>query len=356
MKTGFTFILILLTLFSCSKSDDESIVVEPNPQTFLKGVDISFLPEIENENFTYYNTLNQPEDALSIFKNNDVNVVRLRLWKNPATTHSSFEEVKTFAQRAKNKGLKVWLTVHYSDTWADPGHQIKPQQWEGISFDALKDSVYSYTKKIVQDINPDYIQIGNEINPGFIFPEGNRASNPQQFKALLNEGLKAVRDYSNSAKSILHFAGHSGAYSFFNSLSDLDYDIIGLSYYPTWHGTDLNELDNIMRSLKANMQKDVVIAETAYAFTLDWNDWTNNIIGSQDQLLSTYLATPQGQKDFLEEIKAICQQTESIGFCYWAPEWTAYRGNEATNGSSWENQALFDFNAKALPALEVFND
>ncbi|MBT8260226.1 MAG: arabinogalactan endo-1,4-beta-galactosidase, partial [Bacteroidia bacterium] len=304
----------------------------------------------------YYNANNQSQDVLTILKNNGLNVVRIRLWKKPNSIRSSFEEVKAFSQRARNNGLKVWLTVHYSDTWADPGHQIKPQQWENISFNTLKDSVYSYTKKIVTEIQPDYIQIGNEINPGFIFPEGNRYDYPEQFKALLNEGLQAVKDHSTITKSMIHYAGYSNAYGFFNSLSDLDYDIIAISYYPSWHGKDLNSLKNMILSLKSNMQKDLVIAEVAYPFTLGWNDWTNNIVGLEDQLIPDFPATPQGQKEFLEAINQICIDTESIGFCYWAPEWTAYRGDQATNGSNWENQTLFDFDGKILPAIDVFNN
>lgn len=363
MKVSLVYLSLFLFFFSCSKEESNDSVNyndpidQPLPQSeFLKGADISFLPEIENENYVYSNANNQPQDAITIFKNNGINTVRIRLWKNPSTSHSSFEEVKSLSQRAKNKGLKVMLTVHYSDTWADPGHQVKPADWENITFEALKDSVYNYTKKIVTEIQPEYIQIGNEINQGFIFPEGNRTSNPEQFKALLNEGIQAIRDNSSSTKIIIHYAGYSNANGFFNSLSNLDYDIIALSYYPIWHGKSLNELKSMMMSLKANMQKDVIIAETAYAFTLDWNDWTNNIIGSQDQLLNEFPATPQGQKDFLQEIKSICEHSESIGFCYWAPEWVTYRGSQAENGSSWENLALFDFTGKVLPAMEVFND
>lgn len=356
MKLFLVYTSLFLLIFSCSK-DNTKQVIEPNPQNeLLKGADVSFLPEIEDSGYVYYNANNQAQDALTILKNNGLNVVRLRLWKNPSSYHSSFDEVKAFSQRAKNNGLKVWLTVHYSDTWADPGKQFKPQQWENISFEALKDSVYTYTSKIVTEIQPEYIQIGNEINPGFIFPDGNRASNPTQFKELLNEGLQAVRDHSSTTKTMIHYAGYSGAFGFFNSLSELDYDIIALSYYPTWHGKSLNDLKSTMVSLKANLEKDVIIAETAYPFTFDWNDFTNNIIGSEEQIIQDYPATPQGQKEFLEAIKNLCIETESLGFCYWAPEWLAYRGPTSNEGSSWENQALFDFDGKILQAAQIFNN
>ena len=255
MKQILVYTSLFLLIISCSK-DSTKQENQPNPQNeFLKGADISFLPEIEDSGYVYYNANNQAQDALTILINNGMNVVRLRLWKNPSSSRSSFDEVKAFSQRAKNNGLKVWLTVHYSDTWADPGKQFKPQQWENISFETLKDSVYTYTKKIVAEIQPEYIQIGNEINPGFIFPDGNRTSNPSQFKELLNEGLQAVRDHSSTTKTMIHYAGYSGAYSFFNSLSELDYDIIALSYYPTWHGKNLNDLKSMMVSLKSKYAK-----------------------------------------------------------------------------------------------------
>jgi arabinogalactan endo-1,4-beta-galactosidase len=356
MNKYLALITLIIFSFSCSDSNDSETPNPPEQNEFLKGVDISFLPQIEASGYTYTNSSNQTQDALSIFKSNGINTVRLRLWKNPETIHSSFDEVKTLAQRVKNKGMKIWLTIHYSDTWADPGHQEKPEQWQNISFHALKDSVYNYTKKIVAQINPDYIQIGNEINSGFLLPEGNLTNNPEQFKELLNEGLQAVNDYAPTTKTMIHFAGHNNADWFFGNLTDLDYDIIALSYYPFWHGTSLTSLETNITNLKTSHNKDVIIAETAYPFTLDWNDWTNNIIGSQEQLIPNYPATPQGQLNFISDINQICLNTEALGFCYWAPEWVAYNGSQSSEGSAWENLALFDFNGKVQPAISIFND
>ena len=137
----------------------------------------------------------------------------------------------------------------------------------------------------------------------------------------------------------------------------LDYDIIGLSYYPIWHGTSLDDLQSCMQNLSQTHHKDILIAETAYPFTLDWNDWTNNIVGLDEHLiLPDYPATPDGQRDFIRAIKTITNEVENgLGFCYWGAELIAWNGEQATDGSPWENQALFDFSNRALPVLNEFH-
>jgi arabinogalactan endo-1,4-beta-galactosidase len=246
--------------------------------------------------------------------------------------------------------------VHYSDTWADPGQQSKPSAWNNLSFNQLKSQFEQYTQQIVTQIHPDIIQIGNEINNGFVFPEGNLTNNESQFLSLLASASTVVRAQSPSTKIMLHYAGIQGASWFFSKTMAIDYDYIGLSYYPVWHGTDLNLLQQTLTSLGQTYSKKVLIAETSYPFTLGWNDWTNNVLGQTNQLHPNYPATLDGQKNFLEQIKTTIQQTPNgVGFCYWGAEWIAFRGTQASNGSSWENQALWDFNHKAVPAMAVFN-
>jgi arabinogalactan endo-1,4-beta-galactosidase len=277
---------------------------------------------------------------------------------NPANGHSGLEEVKQFSEELKNDGFKIWITLHYSDTWADPGHQQTPALWESASFDALKDSVYTYTKKVVCQIQPDYIQIGNEINSGFLHPYGN-INNVSNFKELLQKGIAAVRDNSNNTKIVLHYAGFENASWFFQQVNDIYYDIIGLSYYPIWHGKSITNLKDSITTLSIANHKEVIIAETAYPFTLNWNDWTNNIVGLESQLiLPDFPATEIGQKNYVNRIHTMLKEipnSKGIGFCYWGGELIAWRGSQATDGSAWENQALFDFQNHALPALEAFN-
>ncbi len=358
MKKWLLYIPVLLCLINCSE-DDTPPANEPEVpgDTFIRAADMSFLPLIESENTIYFNNANQPENALTTLKNAGCNTIRIRLWKNPADGQSGFAQVKAFAQRVRQTGMKVWLTVHYSDTWADPGQQSTPTEWENLSFANLKDEVIRYTETIMTEIQPDIIQIGNEINSGLLWPSGHLINNESQCLELLSAASAAVRNKSVSTRIMIHYAGiGSGADWFFGKMSPVDYDYIGLSYYPIWHGKDLSAVTTAINTLGQTHQKKVVLAETAYPFTLGWNDWTNNVVGLEDQLIATYPATPEGQKNYLLALKNLIRQTEhGLGFAYWGGEWIAFRGAEATNGSSWENQALWDFDNNVLPAIAVFN-
>jgi arabinogalactan endo-1,4-beta-galactosidase len=347
-----TFVIIIS---ACKKNNEPVRGPSLEKNTYAaKAIDLSFVPEIRQSGIITKNSNLQAEDMLQTVKNSNYNTIRLRLWKNPSNVHSGFEEVKTFANEIKSKGMQVWLTVHYSDTWADPGAQTKPQQWTGIGFQALKDSVFQYTKKIMQEINPDYIQIGNEINSGLLWPEGN-ISNKNQMLDLIDTASIAIRNTNPLTQIIIHYAGITNAELFFENFKTINYDLIGLSYYPLWHGKDINAVDQKMTQLAKKFSKYVIIAETAYPFTFGWNDYTNNIIGDQSQILPQYTAGTVGQKQYLLKLKSIISKNyDGVGLCYWGAEWVAFKGTTATNGSSWENQALWDFNYTALPALDIY--
>lgn len=348
--------ITLLVFISCNKDVITAPIQENENLDFISAVDISRYPEISSSNPIFYDLNGTQNTFLNILKENGVNTVRLKLWVNPINEHAGFNEVKQFSKTLKTYGFKTWLTLHYSDTWADPGHQKIPVEWQGVSFTQLKDSVYNYTEKIMNELQPDYIQIGNEINSGFLHPYGHISTNLPQFKELLNMGITAVRAQSNTTKIILHFAGIEGSDWFFDQVSDLDYDIIGVSYYPKWHGKSLENLKINMQDLSETHNKKILIAETAYPFTLNWNDWTNNIIGLEEQLiLPEYPASIEGQRKFIHQIKNLTKEVaKGIGFCYWGAELIAWKGNESIDASPWENQALFDFNNKALPVLREF--
>ena len=353
----FISILFLLTVFISCKNDNPPVLTQVKEELdFISAVDISSFPEISNTQPAFYDLKGNQSDFLTLLKSQGVNTIRLRLWVNPKNEHSSFLEVKRFSQILKSKGFQIWLTIHYSDTWADPSQQNTPKEWLNYSFSELKEEVFHYTEKIMQEIEPDFVQIGNEINNGFLHPFGDISNNHQQFLELLNTGISAVRKTSSTTKIILHYAGIKSSDWFFNEIKGLDYDIIGLSYYPKWHGKNLHELKINLQSLTNSYNKEIVIAETAYPFTLDWNDWTNNIIGLDEHLiLPEYPANREGQKNFLKKIKEILKETKNgLGFCYWGGELIAWKGIESKNGSPWENQALFDFNNIALPAITEF--
>ncbi len=350
---------LLLFLFSCQNSTTpEAILPEDPSSNFYAAVDISYYPLIAQRGLTFYNRDGVAKNFLQILKENNVNTIRLRLWHQPTSEHASFEEVKALSAQLKSLGFKVWLTVHYSDTWADPSQQLVPAAWQNLTFPQMKDSVYNYTKKIVSQIDPNIIQIGNEIDTGFLHPTGNINTNRAQFLALLTEGIQSVRDHAPETKIMLHKADPNTAFWFYDIVKELDYDLMGLSYYPRWHGKDLNILKGQLQNLETSFQKDILIAETAYPFTLGWNDFTHNVIGGNDQIIfPEYPASLEGQKAFFTEVKNLVKSlSRGVGIGYWGAEWVAFEGPTATNGSSWENQALFDFSLKATPAMEVFNE
>ena len=343
---------LCFSLFSCK---NETTPLPPlSNDTFIRSCDASFLPQVRASGLHFINAQGINEDMLLTMKNAGANTIRLRIWHSPVNDQSSLQEVKKLSDEIKNLGLKVWLTIHYSDTWADPGSQIKPKSWQLANFRQLKDSVYNYTARVVQLLKPEYVQIGNEINNGLLFPDGS-FSNKSQMSGLLTSGIKAVKDQNQDTRIILHYAGHENSVDFFAHLSTLDYDIIGISYYPLWHGKNLNTLMQTLHELSNTYQKKVVIAETSYPFTYQWNDHTQNVIGDSTQILSQFSASPEGQKNYLVHLKNLLLKTPGvIGFSYWGGEWVSFKGKTAIDGSSWENQALWDFNQKSLPALDVF--
>ena len=355
MKYQFILFSILISSFcGCDPQKLEPYINENNLE--IRGADMSFLPELKNYGLTFFNVKDKPENMLTTLKNAGANVIRLRIWHNPSNPTSGFESVKELADEIKQQGLKILLSIHYSDSWADPGKQTKPANWSNLDYNTLLDSVYQYTKKIMTDIKPEYVQIGNEINSGLLWPDG-KISNLNHMKELINKGISAVRDVDPATEIILHYAGIKSSDWFFSQVSDLDYDIIGLSYYPIWHGKSLDTLENTLIEMSEKFDKKVMIAETAYPFTLSWNDNTNNIVGYESQILPEYPATPDGQKNYLLKLNEIMKGVgKGARFCYWGSELVSYKGKESTDGSTWENQALWDFTNSALAAVEVFSE
>ena len=316
---------------------------------------------------SYYDENGVPGDALQILQDYGMNYVRLRVWVNPANGCNDASRVAHFAQRVKSKGLKLLIDLHYSDTWADPDHQIKPAAWSGHSFSQLKEAVYNHTWNVLNNLQavdalPDMVQIGNEINPGMLLPDGS-TRDWDKLSALLKQGYEAVKACSASIQVMLHIANAgdtAGACKWFDEARShgVNWDVTGLSYYSYWHGTT-QEMTSTVKEMVARYAKPVVIVETAYPFTLLENDAEQNSIHLLSQLTAGYPATPVGQADNLREVVQAARQGGAVGFFYWEPTWTAVKGNcwDPTNpasGCQWENQALFDFTGKALPAMQEF--
>jgi len=353
----FKYILMIILSFGCQSGSENDNHWGGEFSDLISAVDISYYPTISENGILFYNGQGDQINFLNSLFEKGVNTIRLRLWVDPVDDSSSFNEVKEFSTLLKSLGFKIWITPHFSDTWAHPGQQQIPDEWSSLSFEEIKAEVYSHINQIMNEIEPDYIQIGNEINTGVLFPYGNIENNSDQFIEIINQGISAVRSNSSQTKIILHCAGFETSQWFFNIIGPLDYDIIGISYYPIWHGKSLNDLQLKLTELSSNFGKEILIAETAYPFTLGWNDWTNNIVGLQEQLiLPDYPATPSGQQNFIRDLKNMVLEIDNgIGFCYWGAELIAWDGENSENGSVWENQALFDFDNTELPVLQEFN-
>lgn len=376
MKYSIHVLFLFIVLVSCQSSDEtQDTTVDPeNNSLFYKGMDLSFQSELENYNLNYKDSSGNPIDLLDFVSSQGVNLIRLRLWHTPENGQNSLHDVKTYALRAKNKNMDWLLDMHYSDFWADPATQTPPSAWAGMTFLEVRDAVYNYTRSVVQELNnanalPKIIQIGNETDSGFLWDYGrvwdDFSDNWENYSILVNEAIRAIRevDTNGNIKIMLHHSSVENAIYFFDELNDfnLNFDIIGLSYYPQFQTRNLNLIQQKISELATRFNKDIMIAETAYPFTLDWNDNTTNFIGDNSQILQEFPPTPNGQKLYLDwlaqTIKNIPNE-HGLGFCYWAPDWVAFSGNESTStgGSSWENQCTFDFDHKALPIFNAFKN
>ncbi len=332
---------------------------------FINGVDLSMLKQVEESGGLFYENGNQI-DPVQIFKEKGINTVRIKIWHTPTLNYNNLESVLEIASRVSDIGLDLLLDFHYSDTWADPSHQTKPSAWEDLNFETLCDSIKQYSQYVItrlknQNTLPKYVQIGNETDCGLLWPDGyvcGESNNDIQWNKLRNlfmhaiEGINGALDIEDTLKIISHVS--SGGNWFFNNLitQDVNIDILGISYYPMWHGT-LTDLSQNINDLGYQFQKPVLIVETAYPFTLGWNDNTHNILGGENQLLEEYEASEEGQFSFLNDLIMVVDDNDyGLGICYWAPDWIS------TNqfGSPWENQALFDFDGEILDALSVFDN
>ncbi len=255
-----------------------------NPaNTFIKkkvdkmlGADISFLPELEAGGIKFSDK-GVEKDAIDILKDHGFNYVRLRIFNDPAAD-SGYSPKKGFcdlqhtlemAKRIKKSGLKLLLDFHYSDTWADPGKQFKPVAWKGLSFPDLAKALQDYTRKVLlalkqQNTLPDMVQIGNEINHGIVWPDG-RVNNLDNLSQLLKAGISAVKEVAPSTIIMLHIAlggQHDESVWFIDNMlaRGVQFDVIGESYYPKWHGT-LDDLKNNLTSLARKYQQDIIVVE-----------------------------------------------------------------------------------------------
>lgn len=365
---------------------------------YIKGMDISSLDEIEKLGAKFYDN-GEEKDLLTILKSYGTNYIRLRIWNDPKSPegepygagNTDYHTMLRMAKRVKAAGLGFLLDFHYSDFWADPGKQRKPKAWEHFNVEQLEQAVYEFTKEtmehlIQEDAAPDMVQVGNELSNGLLWPEG-QVPNYGNIARFVSSGIRAVKETCPTAKIMIHLdnGGNNALYrewfdQYINQNQGEDFDIIGLSYYPFWHGT-LDDLSNNMNDIAVRFGKELVIAEVSMGHTVEDYAEYEKLSAENRKGMATKPAlcekvpfpmTEQGQcafmKAFLKTVEQV-PENKGRGFFYWEAGWLpvagsgwatdaalAYIKEAGPGGNEWANQALFDYNGNALPALEVIRD
>jgi arabinogalactan endo-1,4-beta-galactosidase len=316
---------------------------------YMVGADLSFLKQAEDRGIVFKED-NQPKPGLQIFKDHGYNWIRLRLFNAPTQLPNSLEYTITLAQSAKKLGFKFLLDYHYSDTWADPGKQGIPKAWEGKSHAEMVRALFEYTRDTTAafreaGVLPDMVQIGNEITNGMLWPDAKLPLNWDNFADFMKAGVAGVEAGKGNMprpRIMVHIdkgGDKVATRNFFDKLNtyNLNYDVIGQSYYPWWHGS-LNDLREELLFTIKEYGKDVVVVEAAY-------NWTP---GNYRDKPAPFPETPEGQRAFWEEVNRTVQAApdgKGIGVFWWEP---AVAGGTGARG-------FFDRDHNVLPVITVFD-
>ena len=380
----------------------------------ILGIDTStYLEELEHG--AVYRRDGLPIDPLDAFAANGVNWMRIRIWNDPKAADGTpylagncdLNNYIRLGKLAKSKGYSLLMDLHYSDFWADPGKQIKPKAWASYGVEELEQAVYDFTLDSMRTflengVNITMVQVGNELSNGLLWPEG-KVPNYDNIAKFVSAGIRAVRkaDAERLAGEIsgvcdacakldkiavmihLDNGGWNGLYrEWFDHYIGRgeDFEIIGMSYYPFWHGS-LQSLDDNMNDVAERYGKDIVVAEVSMGHTMeDYKDY-EKLSDEERKGYATrpalvekidYPMTIQGQYDFMEDFLNRLKNVKGgkgKGFYYWEPAWIPIHGSGWATpaslkymqdpgpcGNEWANQALFDYNGNALPALQVIRD
>ena len=313
------------------------------------GADLSFLRQAEQAG-TVFKDKGEAKPGLQIFRDHGYNWIRLRLFHTPTRLPNNLEYTIALAKDAKKLGFRFLLNYHYSDTWADPGKQFLPKAWEGKSHAELVTAVREYTRETIiafrdAGVMPDMVQIGNEVINGMLWPDGRLPANWDNFAELTRAGIagvEAARGDGPRPPIMIHIdrggdkVKTKDFFDKFNSYG-IHYDVIGQSYYPWWHGS-LNDLRENMSFMANTYQKDIILVEAAY----NWR------AAEYAKRPGPFPETPEGQKEFLEEVNRIVQATphdRGKGVFWWEPAVTGGLGR----------RGFFDAEGNALPVLTVFD-
>jgi arabinogalactan endo-1,4-beta-galactosidase len=374
-------IALPFALFGCATPANHDANRSPAP--FYLGADISTLAEVERRGGVYIDG-DQPGDALSIFLKHGWTCFRLRIWVNPRNGMNGLAYTTQLAKRIKAAGGTLMLDFHYSDWWADPQKQNKPAAWAHLDFDDLVKQVQTYTANVMQTLKaagatPDFVQIGNEITGGTLWPDAQVKVPHSTVKVFAGDvtvitppepyddvkqwehltrvlkaaaaGVRSATTPKDHVRIIVHIdCGGDWPVTqwYFDHLNQahVDYDVIGQSYYPNWHGTIENLRDNLRETIE-HYHKDVMVVETAYP--------SRPVPESAPALKNMiWPMSPEGQKQFLADVIRTVKgapEHHGIGVMYWHPEAT-HIPNATGRFSGPDANSLFDDTGRALPALE----
>lgn len=332
---------------------------------FYKGVDISFLPQCLDAGMRVKDFDGSEKEPFELLKKYGVNAVRLRIWHTPENVPASggycdLSHTMDMAKKIKNCGMQFMLDFHYSDFWADPAQQRKPKAWEKMNFEQLQNAVFEYTRDTLlalqeQGVLPDIVQIGNEIRSGLLFPDGELPDYSGMVR-LVNAGIRGARSVADARKmQIMIHLDQGGRYFYLKEWFSrafeeglMDFDLIGLSYYPFWHGT-YTDLKETMERLAEEYRKPIMIVESAYA----WRKCENGFIDEAQEKIAGFPANPEGQRKVLELVNGIVASLPNrmgMGVFYWEPVCLPVNGV----GSWAENMGLLDENGQVLEGIYAF--
>jgi arabinogalactan endo-1,4-beta-galactosidase len=313
------------------------------------GADLSFLKQAEDRG-TVFKDDNVPKPGLQIFKDHGYDWIRLRLFHTPTQLPNNLDYTIATAQAAKKLGFKFLLDYHYSDTWADPNKQFIPKAWEGMTHAQMVDALFQYTRDTTAKFReaavlPDMVQIGNEITNGTLWPDAKLPQNWDNFADFLKAGIAGVEAGKGNQprpRIMIHIdkgGDWKATKAFFDKLATyhVEFDVIGQSYYPWWHGTLLDLRENMIRTAH-EYNKDIIVVEAAYNYRPA--EYRNSP--------APFPETPEGQKQFWEEVNRIVMETpdgRGIGVFWWEPAVAGGRGS----------RVFFDQNGNSLPVITVFD-